>query len=313
MIKSVTIINHLGESITLDLFHPESSGFLIKSITGLGPVKATVNTTELASGDGAIDNSARLETRNIVLNLSFWDELENVETIRLRSYKYFPVKRNVTVIVATDQRECYTVGRVESNEPDIFSEKEGCQVSILCPDPFLYSTENEKAVTYGSSPAFEFPYENASVDSKITEFGSINAQATGSIYYPGDSEVGVTLTIEAIGPAWGVAIYDNTSKQVVKINDIRLKQIMLTEKDLQQGGEYGGISAGDTITMNTERGMKYITITRNGETKNILNALDRPISWFQLHKGINTFTYTAAYGLTNLRFKLENRIIYEGI
>lgn len=309
MIKSVTIINHLGESIVLDLFHPESSGFLIKSITGLGPVKATVNTTELASGDGAIDNSARLETRNIVLNLSFWDEFENVETIRLRSYKYFPVKRNITIIITTDQRECYTVGRVESNEPDIFSEKEGCQVSILCPDPFLYSTENKEIAYYGTSPAFEFPYENASVDSKVTEFGTVNTQTTGSIYYPGDSEVGVTLTIEAIGPAWGVAIYDNTSKQVIKIDDNRLKQIM--GKDAL--GAYHGISAGDTITMNTERGMKYITITRNGETKNILNALNRPISWFQLYKGTNTFTYTAAYGLTNLRFKLENRIIYEGI
>jgi hypothetical protein len=302
MIKSVTIINHLGERITLDLFHPESSGFLIKSITGLGPVKATVNTTELASGDGAIDNSARLETRNIVLNLSFYDELENVETIRLRSYQYFPVKRNITIIVKTDQRECYAVGRVESNEPDIFSKEEGCQVSIICPDPFFYSTENQEITFYGTSPGFEFPYENASVNSKVTEFGIINVQTTGSLYYPGDSEVGVTLTIEAIGSASGIVIYDVTSKQVIRINDDRLNKIMGS-----------GISAGDAITMTTERGAKRITITRNGETKNILNALDRPIAWFKLYKGINTFTYTAASGLTNLRFRLENRIIYEGI
>lgn len=42
MIKSVTVVNHLGESLKLDLASPEKSGFIVKSIEGLGPVKATV-------------------------------------------------------------------------------------------------------------------------------------------------------------------------------------------------------------------------------------------------------------------------------
>ena len=40
MIKSVTVVNHLGESLKLDLASPEKSGFIVKSIEGLGPVKA---------------------------------------------------------------------------------------------------------------------------------------------------------------------------------------------------------------------------------------------------------------------------------
>ena len=42
MIKSVTVVNHLGESLKLDLASPEKSGFIVKSIEGLGPVKATL-------------------------------------------------------------------------------------------------------------------------------------------------------------------------------------------------------------------------------------------------------------------------------
>ena len=49
MIHSFAITNYLGDRIKLDLREPEVSGFLIKSVTGLGPVKATVNTTEVVT------------------------------------------------------------------------------------------------------------------------------------------------------------------------------------------------------------------------------------------------------------------------
>lgn len=51
----------------------------------------------------------------------------------------------------------------------------------------------------------------------------------------------------------------------------------------------------------------------NGKTTNILNCLDKNADWFQLAKGDNIFAYTAEYGSTNLQFKIENRIVYEGV
>ena len=44
-----------------------------------------------------------------------------------------------------------------------------------------------------------------------------------------------------------------------------------------------------------------------------LNCLDKNADWFQLAKGDNIFAYTAEYGSTNLQFKIENRIVYEGV
>ena len=304
MIKSVTITNHLDESIKLDLFNPEESGFIIKSIEGLGPVKANINFKELATNDGAIDNSARLSSRNIVMSLQFM-ESPTIEETRLKSYKYFPIKRNIKFLIETDSRICETIGRVETNVPTIFTNAEGCQISILCPNPYFYSAgENgtNQTIFYGTEPLFEFPFSNESLTEDLIEFGSIENRTEGTIYYDGDAEIGITIQIHAVGEAEGLVIYNTKTREIMRINDDKLKSLMGS-----------GIQAGDEITITTSRGEKGIYMLRSGVTTNILNSLEKPIKWFQLSKGDNTFAYTASAGLTNLQFRIENKVIYEGV
>lgn len=304
MIKSVTITNHLDESIKLDLFNPEESGFIIKNIEGLGPVKANINFKELATNDGSIDNSARLSSRNIVMSLQFM-ESPTIEETRLKSYKYFPIKGNIKFLIETDSRICETIGRVETNVPTIFSNAEGCQISILCPNPYFYSAgENgtNQTIFYGTEPLFEFPFSNESLTEDLIEFGSIENRTEGTIYYDGDTEIGITIQIHAVGEAEGLVIYNTKTREIMRINDDKLKSLMGS-----------GIQAGDEITITTSRGEKGIYMLRSGVTTNILNSLEKPIKWFQLSKGDNTFAYTASAGLTNLQFRIENKVIYEGV
>lgn len=304
MIKSVTITNHLDESIKLDLFNPEESGFIIKNIDGLGPVKANINFKELATNDGAIDNSARLSSRNIVMSLQFI-ESPTIEETRLKSYKYFPIKRNIKILIETDNRICETIGRVEANVPTIFSNAEGCQISILCPNPYFYSAgENgaNQTIFYGTDPLFEFPFSNESLTEDLIEFGSIENRTEGTIYYDGDAEIGITIRIHAVGEAEGLVIYNTRTREIMRIDDDKLKNLIGS-----------GIQAGDEITITTSRGEKGIYMLRSGVTTNILNSLEKPIKWFQLLKGDNTFAYTASAGLTNLQFRIENKVIYEGV
>ena len=304
MIKSVTITNHLDESIKLDLFNPEESGFIIKNIEGLGPVKANINFKELATNDGSIDNSARLSSRNIVMSLQFM-ESPTIEETRLKSYKYFPIKRNIKFLIETDDRICETIGRVETNVPTIFSNAEGCQISILCPNPYFYSAgENgtNQTIFYGTEPLFEFPFSNESLTEDLIEFGSIENRTEGTIYYDGDAEIGITIQIHAVGEAEGLVIYNTKTREIMRINDDKLKSLIGS-----------GIQAGDEITITTSRGEKGIYMLRSGVTTNILNSLEKPIKWFQLSKGDNTFAYTASAGLTNLQFRIENKVIYEGV
>lgn len=307
MIYSIVVTNYLGDRIKLELGKPDVSGFLIKSITGLGPAKANVNTTEVSTNDGSLFNSARLSQRNIVLDMVFINTVygESIEDLRQKSYKYFPLKKSVELTIETDNRYVKTTGYVESNEPNIFSSQEGTQISIICPDPYFYSAgEDGNNVTnfYSIDPIFEFPFSNESLDEPLLVFGEIQIKTEGVITYHGDSEIGVMIYIHAIGPATNINIYNTETREVMRIN---------TEKISSLTGK--GIVASDDIVINTAKGEKSITLIREGVSYNILNCLDKNTDWFTLAKGDNIFAFTADSGVTNLQFRVENKVIYEGV
>ena len=163
MIKSITVTNYLGDSIKLELARPEESGFIVTSVTGLGAGKANINMTEVATNNGGLFNSSRLPSRNIVISLKFMFK-ETIEDMRQLSYKYFPIKKKLTLLVETDNRLAEIDGYVETNEPDIFSKEEGSDISIVCPNPFFYSAgEDGKNTTifFGVEPMFEFPFSKS--------------------------------------------------------------------------------------------------------------------------------------------------------
>lgn len=307
MIYSFTITNYLGDTIKLTLREPALSGFLIKSVTGLGPVKANINTTEVATNDGSKFNSARLTQRNIVFQMVFVDTLkgESVEDIRQKSYKYFPTKKNVDIIIETDNRYVKTTGYVESNEPNIFSSQEGAQISIICPDPYFYTAgDNGDIVTefYSIAPMFEFPFSNESLTDPMIVFSEIQSRAAGVITYYGDTEIGIVIRIHALGEATNIAIYNTDTREVMRIDTDKIKKI--TGK---------GLTVSDDIIINTAKGNKSITLLREGVSYNILNCLGKNPDWFTLTKGDNVFAFTAETGITNIQFRVENKIIYEGV
>jgi hypothetical protein len=304
MIRSITVTNYLNESLTLELAFPEKSGFAVQKIDGLGPCKAIINTNEFASDDGGIFNSARVSGRNIVLSLKLLAK-PTIETTRQLSYKYFPLKKAVTLTIETDNRLCETVGHVESNEPDIFSKFETAQISIICPDPYLYSIGEDGVQTTvfsGVESLFEFPFSNESLTENLIEFGAIQNTTEQNVYYSGDSGIGILITMHALGEVTNISIYNTSTRELMKLNTNRL--LTLTGSV---------IKSGDEITISTVKGKKYVMLLRDGIYINILNCLDKKPGWFQLIKGDNIFAYTAETGVSNLQFRIENRTVYEGV
>lgn len=303
MIKSITVTNYLGDSIKMELARPEKSGFIVYSVTGLGPGKASINTTEVSTNDGGIFNSARLPARNIVIGLKYmWQD--SIEEVRHKSYKYFPLKKKVKLTIETDTRTAFIEGYVESNEPNIFSKSEGSDISIVCPDPLFYSTEedNSEVVFSGIEPAFEFPFSNESLFESLLEMSIMHNTIEQVVTYDGDADIGVTITISAIDTASNITIYNTGTREVMNIDTSKIEAITGS-----------GIIAGDVITICTVKGRKSITLLRAGKTTNILNCLNRDADWFTLAKGDNVFTYTAENGATNLLFKINHQVVYEGV
>lgn len=318
MIKSITITNHLNDSLILELGSPEKSGFLIRSITGLGPVKADINVVELSTTDGAHFNSARLPSRNIVMDLVFLAN-PTIEDTRIKSYKYFPIKKQVKVKIETDSRISEIVGFVEDNSPDIFSIQSSAQVSIICPDPYFYSVADATTTALsGIEPMFEFPFESAGMvveeipygqssllgltENSTIVFGEIMTSHESVITYDGDADVGMLIKINAVGSATNLTIYNNETNESMKIDTAKLATLTGNT-----------IIADDEITISTVKGNKYVVLKRNGVTRNILNALDKNSDWLQIRTGINVFAYIADYGAENLHITIFNNKLYEGV
>lgn len=304
MIKSVTVINHLNEKLKLELKRPEKSGFAVTKIEGLGPVKADIHTVEVSTRDGSSYNSARTTQRNIVMYLKFLFQ-NSIEDVRHKSYRYFPVKKPIHLIIETDNRTLGIDGYVEHNEPDIFSNSEGTQISIICPDPYFYSTGKNGSNTvtfYGVEPMFDFPFSNESTEEPLLEFGDIQNRTTQNIPYSGDVDTGITITMRAVGDVENVTIYNTETRESMKIDTDRLEAITGSK-----------IIAGDELTICTVKGYKTVTLLRDGVYTNVLNCLSRNADWFQLTKGDNIFAYVAEYGSTNLQFRISYNVLYGGV
>lgn len=162
MFKKVTITNYRGESVEYlieGVNVADNNGLLITDIDGLGPVKANINMTKLATADGGIYNSARLGNRNIVIKARFTNAT-SIEDARLSSYQFFPIKKKLTFKIETDHRTAFTEGYVESNTPNPFSEKSDVQISVLCESAFFYAPSEDVTTFAGVDSLFEFPFEN---------------------------------------------------------------------------------------------------------------------------------------------------------
>ena len=375
MIKSVTIINPFGDDplvLNLPTSH-EEHGIYIQKIEGIGPEKAKINTTSLAMEDGGIFNSAKADIRNIVITLGFYESsiLHNsIEDSRHLTYKYFPKKKEITLIFDTDNRTSWINGYVESNTPYIFNKEESCQISIICPDPNFYSMDKHTSGFGGINGKFEFPFENNTAGAALNivgglpvenvhvsevlpstgiigdyyyvkktvqdipvydEYiylstnsfyliqsnkvlysadlliGEINSGYICDIYYEGDIDVGITMTIHFLGPIGNNLIINNTVTQdTIKIDMEKVKE----------AAEIENIVSGDDIILHTETGYKSITFKRDDLYVDILNAMDKQYfssSWFKLHKGLNTFTFRTDEGFENVGITIESYILYDGV
>ena len=326
MIRSITVTNYLGEKLTVNMTEAEpKSGLLIQKITGLGPIKADINMTDLATTDGSKYNSSRFQTRNIVITFKLVEsspevtdvyasaDTFNIENSRQRTYKYFPGKKPLTLSIKTDNRDARITGYVESNEPDIFSKEETEVISIICPDPYFYSNVegySPHVVEFsGLDDLFEFPYSNESLTENLTEFGDITPVTIKSFAYFGDQETGIHMIIHFVDE---VATNIRIDKRLPSDTSVVMGFFLLEVEKMQ--ALFGtNFLTGDTIEINTIAGQEQIMLLRNGVYHNILNVASRDSNWFQLNKGTNVFYMTAYGNETALTFRIENYVIYEGV
>lgn len=118
-----------------------SSGYVVKNIDGLGPVKATIVTIPYVGMDGGAYQTANVDMRNIVIKLGYnpsYVSSDPFGDLRRGLYPYLSPKMWVEMhFISTSMEEVSIVGYVESLEPSMFTAEPEVTISILCPDPYF--------------------------------------------------------------------------------------------------------------------------------------------------------------------------------
>ena len=264
-----------------------SNKYCLYDIDGLNPVTATINTTEFATSDGAMFNSSRIGTRNIVLYIKIFPDIEKN---RLNLYSFFKIKSDVTLYFRHDSLNVYITGKVESFELDHFSNSQVAQISILCADPYFRSTESQLIEFSNVISLFEFPF---SIAEDGIEFSRIEKVKT-KIINAGEMETGVTIQLYAsTDQILNPVIYNLTNNTYFGLNF-----------DMNQG---------DLITITTHFNNKKVTLLRDGVETNILYAVQDGSTWLQLEPGENELSYSCDEGENNLTVSVEYTELFEGV
>lgn len=301
MIKSMTVVNPKGEQLKLELSNPDTSGLIVERISGLGPTMANINSFDAATMDGGIYSSSRMTERDITIDLIMMFA-PSIEEARLRVYKYFPIKKKVKLIFETDQQKRWCEGYVEKNEPNIFSDRESTQISIVCPTPYFFTEGAANQVFSGVHALFEFPFSNESITDNLIEFGEVMIETRTVFDYDGDIDTGLTINIQVLNVASNIVLYNVDTYEQLKINTDMISKITGTN-----------LHEGDVIIISTVKGNKYARLLRDGVYTNIISAIDKASDWFQISGGKNTFDFKAETGTNELVITLSYNTVYGGI
>ena len=143
MLTAVHILHQDPYGDVLELPLDASSGYVVKNIDGLGPVKADIVTTEYASMDGGVYQTANGNMRNIVFQIGFDPTYQSEDPfgeLRRGLYPYLSPKMRVEMhFLSSNFETVKIIGYVESFEPSMFSAEPEMQISMLCPDPYFSS------------------------------------------------------------------------------------------------------------------------------------------------------------------------------
>lgn len=257
------IQNANGNILTLTGNEPN---FQVVSITGLNPPPAQVNTTSIAGLDGAKFNSAKLNTRNIVITLRLNG---NVENNRQLLYMYFRTKEKCTFYYSNNNLDVSIQGYVETVECNLFARGEQMQISIICPFPYFASIDEIIADISNETGAFTFPFA-IDIGDPIP-FSIYQSNKVTNVFNNSESETGVIIEVD---------IQDG-------VDDIKITNTVT--------GEYIWLEShfmtNDKVIINTNKGKKSVSLVRNGVITNIFGTVMQGSTFFQLAVGDNEFAY----------------------
>lgn len=280
---SLTVENAKGEQLNLT----QNPDYVITNIDGLHPPDAIINMMERAGHDGALFNSAKVNYRQLILDIAI---NSNACENRNNLYRFFQSARPVRLIYNNELRGVYIDGYVQNAPIGFFQPKQTIQITIICPDPFWHSTVNVEGMTDGMESLFEFPFSIPEGGIPFSEYYGGNA---AHIWNPGTVESGIIIEIRATGAATNPRIYHQNTDTYFRVNTT--------------------LQSGDVLTIDTRPDHKKIQRVRSGATANLIASHDLGSTWLVMDPGENVYILSAASGVGNLTCQISSVTNIEGV
>ena len=280
---TLKIENRFGD--ILELTHNEN--YIVTNITGLNPPKAKINLSDIAGMNGALFNSAKAETRNLVLTVL---PQAPVEQNRLALYKFAQVAQWCKIYYSNGSVDVQIEGYVETVEGSLFSKAQSFQISILCPQPYFEGLREIRNDISSLISTFEFPF---AIEAEGIEFSYINHDILSTVINVGDVETGLIIEITARGEVTDPIIYDNLTGGSIGLN------ITLASRD--------------KVVINTNSGSRSVKLISGNTETNIMNLVKPNPTWFTLQPGENIFSYGAEVGSDLMAIVFRHRTKFGGV
>lgn len=290
---TLKIENTRGE--IFELTH-NTQNYAVIGVQGLTRPQTGINTSTGGGLDGAFFNSARVEMRNIVIDIVLNGD---IETNRQQLYTIFPQKTECTVYFKNKNMDVKISGYVEVLEGDLFTQRERMQISIICPRPFWESMNAIYTELAQIVRAFQFPFSIA--ESPGIPFSVVMDYPLCTVINPGDIACGCIITINIKTEGTDMNLVNN-----LKIYDI-------TTQEFFGFAQNYGFGASDQITINTMSGQLSVTVNRGGKILNLLNYVAAGSTWFKLQPGENQFTFTCDDNADAVEITFQTAALYGGV
>ena len=280
---TLKIENRFGD--VLELTH--NRNYIVTGVEGLNPPKAKINLSDVAGMDGALFNSAKAETRNLVLTVL---PQTPVEENRLTLYRFAQVAQWCKIYYSNGSVDVQIEGYVETVNGSLFSKSQTLQISIICPQPYFEGLHEIRNDISSLISMFEFPF---AIEAEGIEFSYINHDILSTVVNVGDVPTGIIIEITARGEVVNPVIYDNLTGRSIGLN------ITLAERD--------------KIVINTNSGSRSVTLISGNAERNIMNLMKPNPNWFTLLPGENIFSYEADSGVDLMSIVFRHRTKFGGV
>lgn len=266
--------------------------YILETLEGVSGLEKTIIASELAGVDGEAVHHIRTEPRYVKATAyvqgstredMYRNRLKLITALSNTSQAgtLYYINDHITVMI-----------KAYPQLPGDFTERiknyNKCSMKFYCPDPHWSATEQQAIqMSYDIlDDAFSFP-----LTFEDTVCFAEN-RTTATIEYGGSVPAPVTLTL--IGNVLSPVIRNETTGEQIEVADVELTE-------------------NDTLTINTKKGAKSVTLYKDGVTSSAFNLVTASSVFWQLQPGKNVISLTSLKGVTASTLIIAYANMYGGV